>query len=157
MAEFLSERKLLFVRKKFDFPSKKNSFSFEQKIRGLKSVFSSIAVKFPMHCSAILDALFCPFFTRTYLSPFTYVCVSLRERSRRSIHTYVEGDRYYCLRELFLASVFALLKPKFLFLGFRRKKLAKIIRHKINLAIFKFHRYGDPRHLIYKNSLLWIY
>lgn len=110
MAEFLSERKLLFVRKKI-------SFSFEQKIRGL--------------------------ITRTYLSPFTYVCVSLRERSRRSIHTYVEGDRYYCLRELFPVAVFVLLKPRFMFLGFRRKILAKIMRHKINLPIFRFYEYGD--------------
>ena len=131
MAEFLSERKLLFVRKKFDFPSNKNSFSFEQKIRGL--------------------------ITRTYLSPFTYVCVSLRERSRRSIHTYVEGDRYYCLRELFLVTVFALLKPKFMFLGFRRKILAKIMRHKINLRIFKFYEYGDILTSIYMNRMLWIY
>ena len=131
MAEFLSERKLLFVRKKFDFPSNKISFSFEQKIRGL--------------------------ITRTYLSPFTYVCVSLRERSRRSIHTYVEGDRYYCLRELFLVTVFALLKPKFMFLGFRRKILAKIMRHKINLRIFKFYEYGDILTSIYMNRMLWIY
>ncbi len=131
MAEFLSERKLLFVRKKFDFPSKKNSFSFEQKIRGL--------------------------ITRTYLSPFTYVCVSLRERLRRSIHTYVEGDRYYCLRKLFLVTVFALLKPKFMFLGFRRKILAKIMRHKINLRIFKFYEYGDILTSIYMNRMLWIY
>jgi len=131
MAEFLSERKLLFVRKKFDFPSNKISFSFEQKIRGL--------------------------ITRTYLSPFTYVCVSLRERSRRSIHTYVEGDRYYCLRELFLVTVFALLKPKFMFLGFRRKILAKIMRYKINLRIFKFYEYGDILTSIYMNRMLWIY
>lgn len=131
MVEFLSERKLLFVRKKFDFPSNKNSFSFGQKIRGL--------------------------ITRTYLSPFTYVCVSLRERSRRSIHTYVEGDRYYCLRELFLVTVFALLKPKFMFLGFRRKILAKIMRHKINLRIFKFYEYGDILTSIYMNRMLWIY
>ena len=131
MVEFLSERKLLFVRKKFDFPSNKISFSFEQKIRGL--------------------------ITRTYLSPFTYVCVSLRERSRRSIHTYVEGDRYYCLRELFLVTVFALLKPKFMFLGFRRKILAKIMRHKINLRIFKFYEYGDILTSIYMNRMLWIY
>lgn len=131
MAEFLSERKLLFVRKKFDFPSNKISFSFEQKIRGL--------------------------ITRTYLLPFTYVCVSLRERSRRSIHTYVEGDRYYCLRELFLVTVFALLKPKFMFLGFRRKILAKIMRHKINLRIFKFYEYGDILTSIYMNRMLWIY
>ncbi len=117
MVEFLSERKLLFVRKKFDFPSNKNSFSFGQKIGGL--------------------------ITRTYLSPFTYVCVSLRERSRRSIHTYVEGDRYYCLRELFPVAVFVLLKPRFMFLGFRRKILAKIMRHKINLPIFRFYEYGD--------------
>lgn len=110
MAEFLSERKLLFVRKKFDFPSKKNSFSFGQKFRRLKSVFSSIAVKFPIHRSAIPDALFCPFFTR--------------------------------LRELFPIAVFALLKPKFMFLGFRRKIQAKIMRHKINLRIFKFHEYN---------------
>lgn len=131
MVEFLSERKLLFVRKKFDFPSNKNSFSFGQKIRGL--------------------------ITRTYLSPFTYVCVSLRERSRRSIHTYVEGDRYYCLRKLFLVTVFALLKPKFMFLGFRRKILAKIMRHKINLRIFKFYEYGDILTSIYMNRMLWIY
>ena len=117
MVEFLSERKLLFVRKKFDFPSKKISFSFEQKIRGL--------------------------ITRTYLSPFTYVCVSLRERLRWSIHTYVEYDRNYCLRKLFLVTVFALLKPKFMFLGFRRKKLEKIMHYKINLRIFKFYEYGD--------------
>lgn len=131
MAEFLSERKLLFVRKKFDFPSKKNSFSFEQKIRGL--------------------------ITRTYLPPFTYVCVSLRERLCRSIHTYVEGDRYYCLRELFLVTVFALLKPRFIFLGFRRKNLAKIMRYKINLRIFKFYEYGDILTSIYMNRMLWIY
>lgn len=99
MVEFLSERKLLFVRKKFDFPSNKNSFSFGQKIGGL--------------------------ITRTYLSPFTYVCVSLRERLRRSIHTYVEGDRYYCLRELFPVAVFALLKPKFMFLGSGEKSWRK--------------------------------
>lgn len=109
MAEFLSERKLLFVRKKFDFPSKKNSFSFEQKIRGLIT------------------------------------------------HTYVEGDRYYCLRELFLVAVFALLKPKFMFLGFRRKILAKIMRYKINLRIFKFYEYGDILTSIYMNRMLWIY
>lgn len=131
MAEFLSERKLLFVRKEFDFPSKKNSFSFEQKIRGL--------------------------ITRTYLSPFMYVCVSLRERSRRSIHTYVEGDRYYCLRELFPVAVFVLLKPRFMFLGVRRKILAKIMRHKINLRIFKFYEYGDILTSIYMNRMLWIY
>lgn len=131
MAEFLSERKLLFVRKKFDFPSKKIPFSFEQKIRGL--------------------------ITCTYLSPFTYVCVSLRERLCRSIHTYVEGDRYYCLRELFLVTVFALLKPKFMFLGFRRKILAKIMRYKINLRIFKFYEYGDILTSIYMNRMLWIY
>lgn len=117
MVEFLSERKLLFVRKKFDFPSNKNSFSFGQKIGGL--------------------------ITRTYLSPFTYVCVSLRERLRWSIHTYVEYDRNYCLRKLFLVTVFALLKPKFMFLGFRRKKLEKIMHYKINLPIFRFYEYGD--------------
>lgn len=143
MAEFLSERKLLFVRKKFDFPSKKISFSFEQKIRGLKCIGICTAVKFPIHCNAILDVLLCLFFTRTYVSPFMYVREGLRERSCRATGTYVWGNTNYCARCLLFVSAFTSARPELMFLEARRKFRSKIVRDIINLPIFRFYEYGD--------------
>ena len=106
MVEFLSERKLLFVRKKFDFPS--------------KCIGNCTAVKFPIHCNAILDVLLCLFFTRTYVSPFMYVREGLRERSCRATGTYVWGNTNYCARCLLFVSAFTSARPELMFLEARR-------------------------------------
>ena len=80
----------------------------------------------------------------------------VNDRVGRYIRTW-RATGTICLRELFPVAVFALLKPRFMFLELRRKILAKIMRHKINLRIFKFYEYGDILTSIYMNRMLWMY